>query len=140
MAYDIQPHWKPGKEMFVPDALSRLLPASSQRAPTEPYISVDSDTVESVMHMSARRLEQFREQTNRDPALQAAATFIRSGWPENKDKLPCEATPYHSFRDELVEIDGLILKDSRLVVPRSLQCEMLDILHQSHLGIVKLNS
>ena len=140
MAYDIQPHWKPGKEMFVPDALSRLLPASSQRVPTEPYISVDIDTLECAMHMSARRLEQFRKETKQDPALRAVAAFIRNGWPENKDELPCEVTPYHSFRDELIEVDGLILKDCKLVVPRSLQCEMLEILHQSHLGIVKLKS
>ena len=140
MAYDIQPHWKPGKEMFVPDALSRLLPTNSQRAHTEPNICVSIDTVDCAMHMSARRLEQFRTETKQDPALKAIAAFIRNGWPEKKDELPCEVTPYHSFRDELVEIDGLILKDCRLVVPRSLQYEMLDILHQSHLGIVKLKS
>ena len=90
------------------------------------------------MHMSSRRLEQFRRETERDPVLSKIRACIRSEWPEDKSDMPHELKPYHSFRDELVEMDGLIMKDNRIVVPTSLQREMLNILHESHIGVVKL--
>jgi len=37
-------------------------------------------------------------------------------------------------------VDGLLFKSHRLVVPKTLRREMLNIIHKSQLGIVKCNS
>ncbi|XP_041469952.1 uncharacterized protein K02A2.6-like [Lytechinus variegatus] len=140
MSYDIDLRWKPGKEMFVPDALSRLLPVSNSDFKSEQTHDIAIETVDCIMQMSAPRLEQFKVQTKRDPILQKISTFIRNGWPESKRDIPNNIRPYYSFRDELTEIDGLIMKGNRLVVPSCLQKDMLDVLHQSHLGIVKIKA
>ena len=138
LRYDLQLHWKPGKEMFVPDALSRILPRNPDHDVDTVPCSVNVYTVDCVMHMSERRLDQFQTETDRDPVLQKVRAFIRSGWPEQKGDIPCDIRPFHSFRDDLVEVDGLILRENRLVVPQSLQRDMLNVLHEAHLGIVKL--
>ena len=50
-----------------------------------------------------------------------------------------EQVRYWNFRDEISCIDGLLYKSHKLIVPtcNSLKSEMLDVIHQSHLGIVK---
>ena len=48
--------------MFVPDALSRLLPTNRPARQCEPTTDIGIETVDCVMHMSDRRLEQFHNQ------------------------------------------------------------------------------
>ena len=60
----------------------------------------------------------------------------------------CQLTKYkhecaediHSFfdyRESLTIIDGMVIKDKRIVIPESLCNDVLRVLHRSHLGIVK---
>ena len=42
---------------------------------------------------------------------------------------------YYDSRSELVEDGGLVYRDERLVVPRSLRPDMLNEIHWSHIGI-----
>ena len=45
--------------------------------------------------------------------------------------------PYFQFSGELNVLKGLLLKGSRIVIPTSMQLEMLDKLHSTHKGIQK---
>ncbi len=45
--------------------------------------------------------------------------------------------PYWNYRDELAVEDGLILKGTRLIIPKILQQEVLQQLHYGHLGMEK---
>jgi hypothetical protein len=51
--------------------------------------------------------------------------------------LPEGLQKYWNFRDEITVLDGLLYKSQRIMVPKTLQREMLVKLHESHLGIVK---
>ena len=59
------------------------------------------------------------------------------GWPDSQRHLAAPLRPYWSCRDELAVEDGLIMKDDRLVIPLSLQAEVLSKLHEAHQGIEK---
>ena len=61
--------------------------------------------------------------------------MITDGWPENKHDTPLGARAYFNERDELHFEDGLVFKGNRLIVPRTLRKEMLDIAHQGHIGL-----
>ena len=63
---------------------------------------------------------------------------IQHGWPSDKRDLPAEIATFHAYHDELVVIDDIILRETRIVVPLSMRREILSALHESHLGIVKL--
>ena len=56
---------------------------------------------------------------------------INEGWPKGK----CPA--YANNKEELCIIKGLILKGDRIVIPTSLRSEMLDRIHEGHLGVEK---
>ena len=60
------------------------------------------------------------------------------GWPQIKQKVGPSLREYLDFRDELSQMDGLLLKGERLIVPKSMHKEMLDKIHNvSHLGVQK---
>ena len=44
---------------------------------------------------------------------------------------------YRNFRDELTVAKGLVLKGTKIVVPKVLRSEMLERIHEGHLGITK---
>ena len=61
---------------------------------------------------------------------------LKYGWP-NKNTLSGPVKPYFRFTGKLNVQNGLLLKGSRIVIPTSLQIEMLDRLHIAHQGIQK---
>ena len=46
-------------------------------------------------------------------------------------------SPYWNYRAELTVQDGLLLKNSRIVIPSCMRLEILDKIHAGHQGIVK---
>ena len=64
-------------------------------------------------------------------------SFIIAGWHDTKDKLHADLRPYWSYWDELMVIDGIILKGRHIVIPNSLRQQVLSQLHTNHMGIEK---
>ena len=69
--------------------------------------------------------------------LKALSSVIRKGWPDNKEDVFPAVRQYWSYRDELTCLDGLLFKGDKIIVPKTLQSEMLEKIHETHLGIVK---
>ena len=62
---------------------------------------------------------------------------ILSGWPTKRTEVPSEIRDYWNFRDEMSEVNDIILKGEKLVIPLNMRSEMLAKIHTCHLGIVK---
>ena len=63
--------------------------------------------------------------------------MILKGWPDNREDVSPAVRQYWSYRDELTCLDGLLFKGDKIIVPKTLQSEMLEKIHETHLGIVK---
>ena len=59
------------------------------------------------------------------------------GWPDRKHEIPQNLATYWNIRHELSEAEGLIFKDHQLVIPTAMRSNMLNLIHESHLGIKK---
>ena len=128
--YDLKVSHKPGKEMFIADTLSR--------APIKVKADqlFDESLEINVINATQEKLCELQEATEEDETLQVLKKFTMEGWPESS-KIPPEVKPYFSYRDEISEENGLLMKGNKLIIPKSLQREMLDKVHDAHLGIVK---
>lgn len=62
---------------------------------------------------------------------------VHYGWPEHIKELPTDLKPYWSFRDELAIEDGVLFKGRQIVVPASMQRDILEQLHNGHQGVEK---
>ena len=62
--------------------------------------------------------------------------FCTKGWPD-KSKLNSAINAYWPERASITFQRGLLMKDSRLLIPSSLRLDMLDEIHSGHQGIRK---
>ena len=59
------------------------------------------------------------------------------GWLSSIKQVPPVLQPYWPFREELTVEDGLILKDTTVVIPNKKQEAILKLIHEGHLGLNK---
>ena len=116
--YDAQIKYVPGKDIPVADALSRISSCSG-----EDVQGLDVSLHEVHLHLNASplRVSQIQDETAKDTALSALREIIMHGWPEKRSDCPAYLHAYWNYRDELTVSNGLILKGTRIVIPKSLQ-------------------
>ncbi len=146
--YDFTIIFKPGREMYIADALSRLAPL-----PGEPVNQMDVNihivahemSPEPPVYMShihavrftPAKLEQLKQETRSDPEMNALREIIYTGWPDRRQDTPLLLHPYWTFRDELAVEDGLVVKGDRVVIPKPMRRDILEQIHYAHQGIEK---
>uniref|UniRef100_A0A3P9KLT8 Gypsy retrotransposon integrase-like protein 1 n=1 Tax=Oryzias latipes TaxID=8090 RepID=A0A3P9KLT8_ORYLA len=133
LKFDIEVKYKPGRSIPLADALSRIC----QKTTKEITTSNQSD-----VHFisTATRLvddKSVREAMADDPTMNMLKDTIYKGWPQYRKQCPPELWEYWTFRCDLVLEDGLILKGERIVIPKALRNDILDILHTGHQGETK---
>ena len=128
--YTFQLIYKKGKHMYLAGMLSR-----APMKTTEHHSNEEANfEVMTIQHISSSRLEELREHTAEDKDLQALCKIIQHGWPKREANLPTSVRQYFTFGDELTMEDGVIMKGPKAVIPQSLQCEYIAILHRGHPG------
>ena len=130
--YDFKLSYTPGKLLVVADTLSRAAPPLNvDIVTTETDVAEHSDLFISMIDASEKQLDHIVMETLRDPILQKVIGHMDTQWPRGT------CPQYFEFRDELSVIDGILLKGSRIVIPMSMQSEMLHRIHEGHQGIEK---
>ena len=137
--YDLTVQYKPGKLMFVADTLSRSYLEEIDEE-LVPDVEVNGIVLNAHLPMTPDRYSELQSETAKDPDLQILRNTVQSGWPELKEQLPSAIHAYWNFRDEVSCTDGLLFKGMKLIIPKSMQQRMLDIIHEPHLGVVKSKS
>jgi hypothetical protein len=79
----------------------------------------------------------MKSETQRDDELQAVMKVIKDGWPATRARLDPQVRPYFDFQEEMWSVEGILYKGERIVIPRKMRRRALDMLHESHQGIVK---
>ena len=63
--------------------------------------------------------------------------YVMHGWPSAQQDCVEQLRSYYTFKEEISFIDGLLFKGNRVIVPKALRNKTLEVLHRSHMGIVK---
>ena len=122
------------------NALSRNLKNSEDKEEdliSLPILAVNYVTGNYQQYPDKPVIDWIREETSKDTTLQLLTKYIRNGLPMDQKKLPKELHPYWNYRDELSMEDRILLKSYRILIPCTLQMEMLDLIHEGHQGIKK---
>ena len=142
LPYNFHIVFVPGKLIPMADALSRNLKILTSEDEEEDQISLPILAINYI----TRNYQQYPDkpvidwntvETSKDATLQLLTKYIRIGWPTDWKKLPKELHPYWIYQDELSLEDGILLKSYRILIPYTLQMEMLDLIHEGHQGIKK---
>lgn len=138
--YDLHVVYKAGKEMYVSDTLSR---AALPQLCTEfdeildEELAVHSNMFIKSLSATDARLSEIAESTKVDKVLMQVKNFILMGWPEYKKLVPQIVQPFYPYRNELHICNEIIFKGSCIVIPKTMQSDMLKSMHSSHMGYQK---
>ncbi|CAC5426704.1 unnamed protein product [Mytilus coruscus] len=110
--YDIILQYRPGKEMYLADTLSRAYLKETSDT------SITTDETESInmideLPISEERISELQEHTKNDLQMQELKEVIQEGWPINKWNVPSSASIYFDIRDKLTLQNGLLFKGER---------------------------
>ena len=145
MAYQYNIRYKPTQHHSNADALSRL--------PQGPDVSFDrkeQQESEEISHFIQEELQAYpldaklvQQETMKDAQLQMVVEWEKNGsWPKELPTSRAELRPFWNIKESLFVYDGTLLlqRDAhvRVVVPKSLISQTLDVLHTSHWGIVRM--
>jgi len=128
--YDIRIQYRKGSEMLIADFLSRYSPNKGEEIQLEHTIHA--------IQWSDKKLTQLKTETKCDQVLSKLSKTIHEGWPQRCSELPADLRPFWTIKDYLSIDDGIILKGEQIVIPKTLQDDILNQLHsQCHQGIEK---
>lgn len=132
--YTIKVHYRPGKDLVIADTLSRAFVQENADESTLEEFEVNAI---QTLPISAEYCEKLKRETLNDPTLQQVKVLVEIGWPETKYDAPTNTHPFWNYRDEISTQNGILFRGPKVIVPKGLQAEMLQIIHSSHLGIEK---
>lgn len=128
----------PGKDLTIADTLSRA-PTSPPSIGDEQFVSDTNVYVDAILQglpATHNRLEQIKQAQQQDAVCSQLMKYCQDGWPD-RHLVPSPIKPYVQVAGELTVHQSLLLRGSRIVIPSSLQLEVLEQLHSAHQGIQK---
>jgi len=140
MPYRCVPEHIPGKSLVVADTLSRLPVSDAPDDVLALEVDACAQAVKSTWSVSSDKLNQIRLATSDDLVLSRVLGYVTDGWPKYEQDISQEVKPYFTHSAHLSVIDGVLTFDDRIVIPKSMQPEILQRLHAGHWGISKTRS
>ncbi|XP_064085391.1 uncharacterized protein K02A2.6-like [Macrobrachium nipponense] len=141
--------WRAGKQLCIPDALSRS-PTSRPTPEDEEECTTSTAHVRRIVASTAtstddqatgpiieedKSLQEIRTAASQDQDYSRLIHYVSNGFPTNRYDLHTSALPYWKLRDNLYADGELVLYGPRIVIPAALRRRTLDRLHDSHRGI-----
>ena len=123
---------RPGTKMGHADGMSRL---PSMDTPPEVPVPEEVILALNMLDESPVTAEKIARWTLKDPILVQVRQFVEQGWPS---EIAREFAPYSSRKEELSIQQGVLMWGTRVVVPPQARDTMLDELHFTHPGIVRM--
>ena len=135
MRYSFEVQYVPGKCLAVADALSRA-PVDDEDPRIEKVVQDHVAIVTECLPESDLQLQKMREATLRDSQLTILHRVLQTSW-RTRHNLQKELQRFWPYQHLLTQVQGLIMRGTQIVIPRSLRKEMLARAHEGHQGIAK---
>lgn len=131
-AFSYQIQYRPTLQHANCDGLSRL-PLAERPTEKADDTAMFYTGIPNTLPVTAK---EVRQATRKDPLLTEVIRFVEEGWTETvpRDELKI----FHRRREELTTHLGILMWGSRVVVPEKLQQQLLQVLHEGHIGVVKM--
>lgn len=127
MKFDFVLQFVPGKDLLLADMLSR---AALPTGGSDQVEDVDVHTTQVVSSIiSKATMVRLQKNTLEDPLLSRTMKQMEDGMAIDGVLKP--------YAEELSVVNGVILKGCKVVVPKSMRPEILERIHEGHLGMNK---
>ena len=117
-----------------------LLDSSRDEAPESHDDPAISSTVSALDALSTVTWDNVRTATISDDDMRELLSLIDGGLPITKKEMPPNLKTYFHLKDGLYTLDGVVMFNDRIVIPRSLRSKILDSLHSAHQGVSSMTA
>ena len=133
--FDYSVQHVPGKELYTADTLSRSpLPMTGYKVLAD-LAEAAMDATVAHLPASEQRIDELQTAQHSDATCALVMQYCREGWP-TKHEVNATIRPYWEARGELtLSRNNLLLYNSRIVIPASMQQKTLTKLYHGHQGI-----
>lgn len=137
--FRIRVRYVPGKFLYIADTLSRAYDSSKVPENNDMHEDMENliHAVIKSLPISDQKLKELREINKNDETFDIISKFCQEGWPTKKSDVPLSAKPFWNVRNEIFIVDGILLKDNRIIIPSVWRSDILEKVHTGHLGIEK---
>ena len=101
---------------------------------------VIADIRREARHHGVITWAELQKATSSDEELQELAKWVMNGFPDEKQPLSKNCQDYWQYREKLCVVDGVILLDQRMIIPKGLRLSVLQALHSAHQGTSGMTS
>ncbi len=81
--------------------------------------------------------KNLRQATKNDPCLSKVLRYTRQGWPS---QIPSDLKPFYNRKDQISIESNCLIWGIRVIVPSTLQQQVLKTLHEGHPGIQRMKA
>ena len=143
MAHDYDFRYRSSAEHSNTEALSRLpagrYVAFDREEEVGAITSEDLQIVTEVISEFPITSRLVVECTKKDTVLSQVLNFVCNGWPTSGPECKMDTLkPYFNTQMGICEVNGVLLRDYRVIVPQELHSKVITMLQQSHRGIVRM--
>ena len=131
--YSLHVIYKKGSAMYLADTLSRAYLHEVNTCRLAHSLEEVDHTM--LLAIPPDRLQKIKQASSDDIVLKELRSTIQLGWPEKKCSVKESVLAYYDIRDEFSVQDSLVFKGPLLVIPGSLRKEMMELVHETHIGI-----
>ena len=138
MRFDYSVSHVPGKDLTTADTLSRspVLKSDSRAGEFQKEVDAFVNLIVNNLPATVMKLKEIENTQNQDAVCKQVKKYCQSAWP-CLSNLKGPVKSFAKIRQELSVNNGLLLRGNRLVIPNSLQSEILEKLHSGHQGLTK---
>ena len=129
--YHFTVHYIPGPTNQLADCLSRL----GTQKDTIKLPKLHLHQITNKLNARSDSLNRLQRATQEDDELALLKYTITQGWPNTIKEVPSELLAYWTFQVELMVEDVLVLKGTRIVIPKNNHNQILKMIHEGHLGL-----
>ena len=123
----------PGKNQEAADALSRST-NNSENCELNFIANEFSSALIKTLPVSQVKLEEIIKEKCNDRILSQVRQYVTTHWP---GEVSGELKPYFALRAELNIVDNVLLRGVRIVIPPKFQKDIVNRIHEGHLGVTK---
>ena len=138
MKYSLYVNYKPGPTMYTAGTLSRVYVESEHESDDiEVNTNMRIHSLVTNLPMFNQRKQKVQCATAEDETMGKLSQTIAGGWSIHRRDCDPLIRQYWPIRDELHVIQGVTYAGERVVISNNMRSEMLQKLHESHLGMEK---
>ena len=122
--YVVVLHHQEGNKMHLSDVISRLSVHNSDAAKCKAKpisdFNISIHIISEITRFKLLTLQDIKEETIKDCQLTKLKTYIVDGFPKHKHECAEDICSFFDYRESLTIIDGMVMKDKRIVIPECL--------------------